>query len=286
MSELQRPRGSPYDNAVKLPVESERAAFCQLIGASLAARRLGEELPGVTLRADWLLQADDGSIIQVEFERSPKSDLGERVFRYRARLHDEHPGKRIEVWVVLLDSGNPTGFWTPDDNVWIRYGVVKLRELDPEDFLAQPGTAMFAVLTKAADKTERQTLLRRSLEVIRAGCDERDQRRLMGGAMALAGIHLSPEQIQAAWEEADMPFDVTETELYHVILAQGEARGHAEGKAAGVYDGRVGLLRYLLIDRFGVSGPVDEIAGRLAHLDPGSAAHALNKAKTLDELLG
>jgi hypothetical protein len=286
--------GSSYDNGLKQPECQDRVEFCQLIGSSLpsSARKLPEELPGRTLRADWLMGAVDGPITHVEFERSPRPDLGERIFRYRGRLADEYPGRPVEQYVVLLDDGNPDEIWGPDENSWVRFKVVKLRERDPAEFLAKPGTALFAVLTKADDNNARYALLRTSLKIIKVGCDERRQKRLMGGAIALAGIHLSADQILDAWEEADVPFDVAETELYHVVFAQGEARGEirgeargeARGKAHGEVVGQARMLRYLLIDKFGDTPDDVEIVERLLKLKPDAAVHAVNAAKTLDDL--
>jgi predicted transposase YdaD len=252
-----------------------------------------EALPAATQYVDLLVEVAPGYLVQVEFVRTPSTDMALRMLEYYARITRAYPGYALTQHVLVLAQGTtPPRFASPEAT--LTFHVTYLRDEDPEDYLAVPSLAPLAVLTRACDQQERIKLLQRALDVVTGLSDPAYRRDQIDVTMTLAGIYLDPTTINTTAQEAGMPFTLDEDTVAGRIIAaqaeargrvEGEARGRVEGEARGEARGRAEMLAALLRHTHGDDPRIPALAERLAHLPQREqATEAALTAATLDEL--
>jgi hypothetical protein len=267
-------RGPIYDNALRLLTTTDLVAVCRWLGiaADPESLRLSEALPAATLHADLITQVGPHHLAHVEFVRSAKPDLANRMLEYRARIMKREPSQTVTQHIVVLAEGTVARQLTDGEQLTMDINVIYVREQDPTSFLSDPALAPLAVLARVDGRCTRQTLLRDALAVIAAVPDPHHRHDLTQTAAVLAGIHLDAVTIETITQEADMPISLEGTIAGRSIAATAEARGAAETLAA------------LLRRTFGDDPRIDDVAGRLARLPREQALDAALTATTLSDL--
>ncbi|MEL6160705.1 MAG: hypothetical protein AAGJ95_10570 [Cyanobacteria bacterium J06554_11] len=132
-----------YDNICKLLVEQYPADF--------AAWLLGEPTPLIELsptelslepiRADSLLLQSENTILHLEFQTRPDSNIPFRMLDYCLRIHRRYPNRRLRQIVIYL---KPSQFSEVFRDIFElprtrhEFDVIRLWEQPPSAFFASP----------------------------------------------------------------------------------------------------------------------------------------------------
>jgi predicted transposase YdaD len=266
--------GPVHDNALRLLSASDLTAVCRWLGihTTPTSIRLSEALPAATMYVDLIVAADHGELAHIEFVRRPTPDLPRRMLAYRSRIMDRHPNATLTQHVLVLAGGTVPATLTDGPHLTLHLHVTYLRDTDPRTLLAHPSLAPLAVLARADSPTERETLLRKSVQVLAQLPDHHHRNDLTEMAAVLAGIHLTTATIEKQLQEASMPITFEDTIPGHEIRARGRT------------EGRTGTLAALLRHTHGNDPRIDTIAAALAALPEDQALDAALSAPTLDHL--
>jgi predicted transposase YdaD len=304
------PSGPVYDNALRQLAAGELVGLCHWLGitADAGSVRLSESLPAATQYPDLLVSVGPGRLVQVEFERRPRSDLPLRLLEYRARIMRRNPGCSLGQHVVVLAGGQVSTELRDGDHFFCRTSVTYLRDHDPDELLTDVSVAPLASLGRVAPPRGRAQVLRSALEMIGARAAPDRVSDLAAVAIVLAGIHLDPDTIEQARKEAGMPISLEGTVAGRILRqraeargrvegeargrvegeargrVEGEARGRVEGEARGRVEGEVAVIERLLTSRFGIDRRTAAVARRLVGRHGESAVDLVLSASTLADV--
>ena len=279
-------RGPVYDNALRLLSASDLTTVCRWLGihTNEASIRLSEALPAPTIYVDLIVAVTHGELAHIEFVSRPEPDLRRRMLAYRSRIMDRHPNATLTQHVLVLAGGTVPATLSDGPDFTLRLHVTYLRDADPRTLLAHPSLAPLAVLARAGSPTERETLLRESIQVLARIPDAHRRNDLTEMAAVLASIHLTTATIEKQLQEASMPITLEDTHPGHEIRARGRAEGRTEGLAEGLAEGRARTIAALLRHTHGDDPRIDTIATALAALPEDQALDAALTAPTLNHL--
>ena len=280
------PSGPVYDNALRQLAAGELVGLCHWLGiaADAGSVRLSESLPAATQYPDLLVSVGPGRLVQVEFERRPRSDLPLRLLEYRARIMRRNPGCSLGQHVVVLAGGQVSTELRDGDHFFCRTSVTYLRDHDPDELLTDVSVAPLASLGRVAPPRGRAQVLRSALEMIGARAAPDRVSDLAAVAIVLAGIHLDPDTIEQARKEAGMPISLEGTVAGRILRQRAEARGRVEGEARGRVEGEVAVIERLLTSRFGIDRRTAAVARRLVGRHGESAVDLVLSASTLADV--
>ena len=272
------PSGPVYDNALRQLAAGELVGLCHWLGitADAGSVRLSESLPAATQYPDLLVSVGPGRLVQVEFERRPRSDLPLRLLEYRARIMRRNPGCSLGQHVVVLAGGQVSTELRDGDHFFCRTSVTYLRDHDPDELLTDVSVAPLASLGRVAPPRGRAQVLRSALEMIGARAAPDRVSDLAAVAIVLAGIHLDPDTIEQARKEAGMPISLEGTVAGRMLRQRAEARGRVEGEVA--------VIERLLTSRFGIDRRTAAVARRLVGRHGESAVDLVLSASTLADV--
>jgi hypothetical protein len=190
----------------------------------------------------------------LEFQTEPRSEILDRLLEYQARLRRElrHGEPRVQKYALVGAVVHLTGPDQPDALVMelpgmalgltLRVGSRALREVEAVDLLTEIEAGRTArcllpwiSLMQGADRAD---IIERWKDL--TGREPDAARRATDGALALIFAELAGRQPQ--WRTALEGWNMVESTVVAEWIAQGEAKGRAEGE---VKANRVNLLRIL-----------------------------------------
>lgn len=217
-------------------------------------------LPQVTVEADRVFRVDRPGPMLIHTEWESSSHLGrpERFLEYNVLLR-RHTGLPVKTVAILLRkeavssdlTGHlmlrlPTG--EPYHEFW--YAVIRLWEIPPAVFLADPGLTPFAPLGAVSEAELPALALAREMEARWAGLDRKEAGGLLTAAKVLMGARYSTTLIHGLFKEFPT---MKESVIYQEILQEGREEGLTKGNASGrLVEGRDRLL-HLGGRRFGAT---------------------------------
>jgi predicted transposase/invertase (TIGR01784 family) len=187
------------------------------------------ELSIEPIRADSLILLQGDSIIHIEFQTRPDSEIATRLADYRIRLHRKFPGKTIhQIVIYLKKTRSKKVFETSFDLAGLRgeFSVIRIWEVPTAELLTYPGLLPFATLGK---NTNAASALRSAVQVMDQ-LPKSQQHETMAAAYILAGLQLEQDVISQIIRRDMMKESVT----YQAILQEGEQRGISIGEQRGI----------------------------------------------------
>jgi hypothetical protein len=260
--------GQEFDAAMRRWAEPNLAVVAGWLDSSVvglgagAFTRQAASFAVPTIHADLLIMAGPSRLMHVEYETHPRKSLVSRMYNYRGRIMDLHPGTRLSQHIVVLGDGRVTGYDDLNNGFVLDLHVVYLREHDPGGFLADPVLAPLAVLTRGSRK-ERQNTLAAAFTLISQSRHPQTQ-DLLQIAETLATIRLPHPSIIQIREETKMSIQPI-VQLYKTTPLGDEMRDW----------GREETLLAMLSHRFGERPEIAEAAKRLASWPQAAAVEAI-----------
>ena len=231
-----------FDTVCKFLVETFSTDFATwLLGKPATLTELSpSELSLEPIRADALilLQSEE-TILHLEFQSRPDSNMAFRMADYRLRVYRRFPEKAMRQVVIYLqpspsDALYQTTFEIPGTRH--EFEVIRLWEQPSSIFLSAPGLLPFTVLSATEDRPD---LLRQVARQIETLPEARLQSNVAASTAILAGLLLDKDLIQRILRKEMMQ----ESVIYQDIKAEGLLEGRQEGRQEGLLEGRQeGLL--------------------------------------------
>ncbi|MDZ8035677.1 Rpn family recombination-promoting nuclease/putative transposase [Nostoc sp. DedSLP04] len=215
-----------YDDTCRFLAENFSADFASwLLGESITLTELKpSELSLKPIRADALilLQSDD-SVLHLEFQTRPKSDIPFRMLDYRVRVYRRYPDKTMRQVVIYLqptrsDVVRQTSFSM--ERTRHEFDTLCLWEQPAAIFLQYPGLLPFAVLSQTDDS---EATLRQVAQIVNEIPDPITQANLTAASAILAGIRLEEEIIYRLLRRDIMQ----ESVIYRSIQEEAETKAKA-----------------------------------------------------------
>jgi predicted transposase/invertase (TIGR01784 family) len=245
-----------YDNICQYLAETYPNEFIEwILGIETEnARVLRTELNAEPIRADSLilLQAGD-RILHLEFQTRPTSEppLPFRMLQYYVRLQQKYPNCTIEQAVIFLKRSTSEVVRCDryqSENTIHRYRVIRMWELEPVPFLANPALLPLAPLTQTETPE-------RLLEQIAERVATIEESRLRGNLAAcievIAGLRFDESLIARLFREELM----RESVVYQRILREGREQGLRQGREQGRREERLEIVLRQLQRRLGSLDP-------------------------------
>ncbi|MBE9030622.1 Rpn family recombination-promoting nuclease/putative transposase [filamentous cyanobacterium LEGE 11480] len=231
-----------YDDTCRFLAEHFSADFASwLLGAPIALTEIEpSELSLEPIRADALiLLQSEATILHLEFQTRPKTDIPFRMLDYRVRSHRRYPRKTMRQVVIYLQAtgselARETQFSL--ENTTHNFEVIRLWEQPAETFLQYPGLLPFATLGQSTSAT---TTLRQVAQNIDQIADPTAKANLAAASAILAGLKLEEAMIYRLLRRDIMQ----ESTVYQSIKREGELQGEARGEAKKQREIALNLLR-------------------------------------------
>ncbi|MBI5481286.1 MAG: Rpn family recombination-promoting nuclease/putative transposase [Deltaproteobacteria bacterium] len=222
------------------------------------------------------LEADPGgTLYHVEFEATPRSDTGRRVFEHFALVHAAHPGRAVRPVVFYLGPGEQSR--RPQDRHVVladgeaicdfRFDAVRLWEFDADELLARPAPALWSVVTLG--RGAGLPHVARAVELLQALPDRALARELLVVLYLVAGTRFAEPAVRALLPEEVLMRSAT----YDAIVEQGRAQGWERGLAEGQVEGLRRACRRVAATKLGEIAP--DLDRRLAEFTDPAALEAL-----------
>jgi hypothetical protein len=274
-----------YDHAMRRWGESNLAEVASWLQPGVAHRpekdfvRLSTAFAVPVIHADLLAGVGDDLLLHVEYESRSSGEIVRRMYDYRGRIMREHPGKRLEQYVIVLARGKVTGYADLELHGFaLDLHVICLREHRPAEFLTRPLLAPFAALAHGTTE-ERAKALGAAMRLLSHSSHPRAP-ELLRITEALARLRLSRTIIHQVTKENSVEIESFIDVLRREEAAQieedawdaGTVEGERQGLRRGRQEGRGRILLALLRARFGDSPDVREAAELLATWDDEEAA--------------
>ena len=235
-----------FDTVCKFLVETFSTDFATwLLGKPATLTELSpSELSLEPIRADALilLQSEE-TILHLEFQSRPDSNMAFRMADYRLRVYRRFPEKAMRQVVIYLqpspsDALYQTTFEIPGTRH--EFEVIRLWEQPSSIFLSAPGLLPFTVLSATEDRPD---LLRQVARQIETLPEARLQSNVAASTAILAGLLLDKDLIQRILRKEMMQESVIYQDIKAEGLLEGRQEGLLEGRQEGLLEGRQeGLL--------------------------------------------
>ena len=243
-----------YDAALKLLFRQAAPRAIQLLSGVTIAKWLDIELPKAqNLRMDLLGEDVAGNLHHFELQSYNDGGIALRMAEYMLgtkRLTGKFP-RQVVLYVGEAPLTMPGELRGPD--VFIRYRVMDIRELDGEDLLASEdvGDNVIAILTRLRDhKDAIQSIVARIAEL-----PESERHTAVQQLVILAGLRRLGQTVKEEVEKMPIIIDLMENDIIGPAIRQGLEKGREEGREKGREEGRVEgerrLLRRQIEKRFG-----------------------------------
>ena len=226
-----------YDPVCKFLVENFSADFASwLLGESVELSTLNpSEFSLEPIRADSVLLLESQhppngkTILHIEFQTNPKTELLFRMLDYWVRIFRIHSDKTIrQVIIYLRRSGSElvhqTRFQKGDTSH--SFEVIRLWEQPFAAFLSSPGLLPFAALSRVEDPA---AALQQVASQIRDTLEPEEQRSIGASAAILAGLVLKDQSLIRRIIGMDL---LQESSVYQGIKQEGRLEGRLEGECA------------------------------------------------------
>lgn len=290
-----------YDEAMRSWAESSPARLAAWLDPSVAefppeafvlhSTALNDrELQSRVIRPDLAIGVGPDRVMHIEYETSPRPGLGDRMYRYRGRLMESHPGLRITQHVIVLRDGLVSGYNVFDTRGFILdVRPVYLRGHTAEEFLRDPFLAQFAVLARGSPAVREQSLAAAIRLLLQ--CGDPLAQVWLPPAISLAEVHLDRSTIDRIVKESVMsvgPYVEPFVERFrdHPWGLALISKGREEGREEGVAQGSERVLLETLRIRFGDSPQIQQAARILGGWeDVAAAVAAVSTAKDPASLL-
>lgn len=275
MPEEARRPSKPYDATLKHLVESRPVEWLAYLGLPLGTNVgvVDAELSSVTAAADKVLKVDGPApyIAHLEFQSGVDAELDRRMLLYNVLLRSRH-GLPVRTAVFLLHPRTATatvlgGLRDVSDShcrLEFSYRISRVWEQPPESFL-HGGLATLALACVAASSEELERIYNLIAAKLRTGASEADAREIWAATFIMSGLRhdllLVQRLMKGAWNMSWEENSVT----YQAILAEGQAKGKAEGEIAGRIREAKALLLRLGTRRF--QTPSLAISDQIQHID-------------------
>jgi hypothetical protein len=216
-----------YDVALKTILMRPGSSLLAALTGVDRLRWLNVESPRVrNLRVDMLGAFDDGELAQIEFQSTNDDDLPIRMGEYlfaTARVQGRVP-RQIVLYIgdaPLRMAGRIAG---PD--LWLRYHLVDVRDLDGEALLASGnvGDNVIVLLTRLGERAE---TIGRILERIAAG-PEAERSQAMAELLIVACLRKLDRTVREEAKKMPILNDIMDSEVFGPLLRQGRSEGQVE----------------------------------------------------------
>ena len=230
-----------FDTVCKFLVETFSTDFATwLLGKPATLTELSpSELSLEPIRADALilLQSEE-TILHLEFQSRPDSNMAFRMADYRLRVYRRFPEKAMrQVVIYLQPSPSEALYQTTFEIPGTRheFEVIRLWEQPSSIFLSAPGLLPFTVLSATEDRPD---LLRQVARQIETLPEARLQSNVAASTAILAGLLLDKDLIQRILRKEMMQESVIYQDIKAEGLLEGRQEGLQEGRQEGLLEGR------------------------------------------------
>ncbi len=201
-------------------------------------------------------------LIHVEHQAQPQTEFGRRLFRYFARLFEEHG---LPVYpVVIYDKPRrpePSTFRIgfPDRVVLeFNYRVIQLNRLHWRDFLRHQNPVAAALMAKMQMKPEERKRVK--LECLRLIATLKLDRARMHLISGFVDTYLKLNAAEEKWFKAELKKldPTTQKEVMEIVtswMEEGIKKGLQQGRQEGRQEGGADVILRLLTRRFGALSP-------------------------------
>ncbi|NJK80009.1 MAG: DUF4351 domain-containing protein [Chloroflexaceae bacterium] len=205
-------------------------------------------------------------LIHLEHQAQPQATFGQRMFRYFARLYEQH---NLPVYPIVLFSYDtpqrtePTVHrvafpsWTVLE---FHYRVIQLQQYDWQVFQGTPNPVASALMAKMRmQPAERPIVKVEALRLLAAlGLDAARQQLISGFVDTYLPLNLEEEQVFYKQLEQIQPREEEQVmEIVTSWMRQGIEQGREEGRAEGREQGMTDLIIMQLMQRFGPLAEAD-----------------------------
>ncbi|NJO07918.1 MAG: DUF4351 domain-containing protein [Chloroflexaceae bacterium] len=219
-------------------------------------------------------------LIHLEHQAQPQAAFGQRMFRYFARLYEQH---NLPVYPIVLFSYDtpqrtePTVHrvafpsWTVLE---FHYRVIQLQQYDWQVFQGTPNPVASALMAKMRmQPAERPIVKVEALRLLAAlGLDAARQQLISGFVDTYLPLNLEEEQVFYKQLEQIQPREEEQVmEIVTSWMRQGIEQGREEGRAEGREQGMTDLIIMQLTQRFGPLAEAD--TARLRRLSGAQLQH-------------
>lgn len=278
-----------YDTALKRILQRWGSSVWQQLANDGVARWCSPELPKVSTQyADLLAETASGQLWHLELQSTNDSLMRFRMLDYASAVRWAHD--RFPAQCVLYVGREPLRMEATieDRNLWFRYRVVDVRDLDGESLLAggDVGDNIVAILTRLRNSED---AVRSVLKAI-ARLDEPDRLEAFEALLIVASLRELEVKIEQEARMMPVFDDILENKVlgreFKRGLEEGVKQGREEGREEGLHDGELKIIRRQVASRFGQAPPaVDQ---RLAQLTPAELEDLsvrVLRADSVDELM-
>lgn len=231
----------PYDITTKYLVQSYPRAWLSLVGHAETSEVevIDADLSSIAAEADKVLRVLKPSphLVHLEFQASRDHNMGLRLLRYNLLLRYQHVLPVLSVLVLLRPEAlgvGMKGVWLGDtptgqSQITYEYPVIRVWEQPVQRFLTGPlGLLPLAPLANLA-RTDLGDVLRTVTQRIDLEATPSEAQTLDVVTFTLMGLRFPPDVVQQLVPGVR---NMRESSTYQLILDEGRAEGHAEGRAS------------------------------------------------------
>lgn len=230
----------PFDATTKYLLERDPAAWLAYVGLrpSGPVTVVDSDVSTVVAEADKVIRVSGARtwLAHLEFQSGVDVQLGERLLHYNALLRYRH-GLPVQSVAVILrpeaDSPALTGVLRgelPDGRIYLEFRYLKVRVWQqPVDVVLTGNLATLPLAPLAAGaESALPEVVRRMDERLSRETTAADAAQLWTAAYVLMGLRYPAEETRELLQGVR---NMRESSTYQAILAEGEARGEARGRA-------------------------------------------------------
>jgi len=243
----------PFDATLKGMLEASPRDWAALAGHPADdVRVIDGDVSTFTGAVDKVLElgGESPGLLHFEFQSGPDASLPRRLCVGNGLLEQRHDLPAWSVAVLLRPRAalsNLTGTYErgwPGELPYLtfRYGVVRVWERSPEEFLRfGPGTVPLAPISAVAE-ADLPGLIGRMKDRLRRR-PRAEVQDLWTATYVLLGLRHEPDFVARLFEGV---VTMEESSTYQVILREGMAKGIQQGREQGLQEGAVGEVHRLL----------------------------------------
>ncbi|MDT7906859.1 MAG: hypothetical protein RRA63_02275 [Candidatus Calescibacterium sp.] len=201
-----------------------------------------------SLRPDMLFKAGD-KIFHIEIQAQQDKTLPKRMLIYSVVIEEKFGKEPVQI-VLFVGKGNPTPSYFRSEFKFLKFKVVDLKKIDPDEFLGsnKPEEVILGVL--AGKYREKQEVFKKVIRKIsKIVKNKKELLKYMEDISFLGGLF----DVEIKAEPMPIQIDIRKTLFYKWGEREGEKRGERRGLIKGLKEG---LKKAIFLDikfKFGSS---------------------------------
>jgi predicted transposase YdaD len=195
-----------------------------------------------SLRPDMLFKAGD-KIFHIEIQAQQDKTLPKRMLLYSVGIEEKFGKEPVQI-VLFVGKGNPPPSYFKSEFKFLKFKVVDLKKIDPDEFLKsdKPEEVVLGVLAgKYREKPEVfSKVIRKILKIVKS---KKELLKYMEDISFLGGLF----DVEIKAEPMPIQIDIRKTLFYKWGEKEGEERGLIKGlkrgKQEGLKEGILGIIQ-------------------------------------------